>query len=107
MHIQDAAVILHLRFRLKPGARQAFFDYFHEARPIFEAGCDCRGVVYAEAGDEEMLDEVFYYRTETDYKAGERLIEEDPAQRALVARWRELLDGPPQVTVQRRIAPLP
>lgn len=105
MHIQDAAVILHLRFRLKPDARQAFFDYMQDAFPVFEAACDCKGVAYVDAQDADAIDEVFYYRTEADYRTAERLLSEDAAHAALITRWRALLDGAPSVEVQRRLTP--
>lgn len=105
MHIQDAAVILHLRFRLKPDARQDFFTYMQDAFPVFESACDCKGVAYVDAQDDDAIDEVFYYRTEADYRTAERLLKEDAAHAALIARWRALLDGPPQVEVQRRLTP--
>jgi hypothetical protein len=105
MKIQDASVVLHLRLRLKPGNFDQFLEYVAEAFPVFEAGCDCRGVVYRDDADPDALDEVFYYRTERDFREGERLIDHDPRQVALLQRWRALLDGPPQVQVQRRLKP--
>jgi hypothetical protein len=107
MHVQDAAVVLHLRIRLKPGMLKAFFDYARGAFPVFEASCDCNGIVYADAQHPEAIDAVFDYRTEDDYQLGERLIAEDPAQVALLERWRSLLDGLPRVEVQWRISPIP
>ncbi|MBI5536081.1 MAG: hypothetical protein HY898_25395 [Deltaproteobacteria bacterium] len=103
MNIEDAAVVLHLRIRLKPGCMQDFLAYVSDAFPVFEAGCDCKGAVYADARDPEALDEVFYYRTEQDFREGERLTEHDTRQVELLKRWRTLLAGPPQVDVQRRI----
>lgn len=103
MRIDEAAVVLHLHIRVKAGHREAFLAYVRDAFPVFEAAGDCLGAVYAVAGDAEAYDEVFYYRTEEAYQAGERAIREDPAQVALLARWRALLDGPPAVAVHRRV----
>ena len=103
MRIDEAAVVLHLHIRLKPGCRPAFLDYVREAFPVFESGCDCKGAVYALADDPDALDEVFYYRTERDLQQGERLTEHDPVQAALLSRWRKLLDGPPRIEVRRRL----
>jgi hypothetical protein len=105
MRIQDAAVVLHLRLRLKPGCLEEFLVYVAEAFPVFEAGCDCRGVVYRDDADPEAIDEVFYYRTERDFREGERLTDHDPRQVALLQRWRALLACPPQIQVQRRVKP--
>ncbi len=103
MHIDEAAVVLHLHIRVQAEHRQAFFAYVQDAFPVFEAQGDCRGVVYAVAGDPEAYDEVFYYRTEEAYQAGERAIREDPVQVALLQRWRALIAGPPTVVVHRRV----
>jgi hypothetical protein len=103
MDIKDATVVLHLRIRLKPGQREAFLSYVKEAFPVFEAGCDCKGVVYVSDQEPDALDEVFYYRTEVDFCEGERLTEHDPRQADLLTRWRALLDGPPRVEVQRKM----
>ena len=101
MRIDEAAVVLHLHIRVKPENRPAFAAYIADAFPVFEAGGDCRGAVYVDATDPEALDEVFYYRTEAAFQAGERAIQEDPVQVALLARWRALLEGPPRVVVKR------
>jgi hypothetical protein len=101
MNIQDAAVVLHLRIELLPGMEAAFRDYVQEAFPVFEAAGGCRGAVYVRPG-ELRFDEVFHYATEADFEAGERAIHDDPAQVALLARWRAMLAGPPEVEVVRR-----
>lgn len=106
MHIDDAAVILHLLIRVKPENLDAFRAYIRDAFPVFERGGDCRGAVYQDARDPERFDEVFYYRTEAAYQEGERGIREEPEQIALLARWRTLLEGPPEVVVQRRFSPI-
>lgn len=103
MRIEQAQVILHLKIRLLPGCDAAFAAYLVDAFPVFEAPGGCKGVVYQL--DDGRFDEVFYYATEADYLAGERAIHEDPAQIALLQRWRALLAGPPEVEVVRRWAP--
>ena len=104
MKIEAAEVVLHLRIRVKADQQPAFQTYLREALPVFEAQGDCQGVVYVDADDPESFDEVFYYASEAAYQAGERAIRENETQIALLARWRALLDGPPQVSVQRRYA---
>lgn len=104
MRIDEAKVVLHLQIRVKAANREAFFAYVRDAFPVFEAGGDCLGAVYAVDGDPDALDEVFYYRTVAAYEAGERAIREDPAQVALLARWRALLEGPPTVVVHRPVS---
>jgi hypothetical protein len=103
MRIEDAAVVLHLRITVREPNRAAFLAYVREAFPVFEATGGCKGAVYLDARDPERYDEVFYYDGEASYEAGERAIREDPAQVALLARWRALLDGPPEVEVVRRL----
>lgn len=105
MTIDDAAVVLHLRIRVRAEHQPAFRDYIREAFPVFEATGGCVGAVYADAADPERFDEVFYYDSEASYQAGERALHEVPEQAALLARWRQLIEGPPVVEVFRRLAP--
>lgn len=107
MRIDQAVVVLHLHIRVAEANRAAFLDYIREAFPIFEAGGECQGAVYAHAGDPELYDEVFYYASEAAYEAGEQAIQNDPVQVALLKRWRALLEGPPTVVVNRRVEPGP
>lgn len=102
MHVDDAAVVLHLHLRVPLEQQDAFRAYVAEAFPLFEARGDCRGAVYQAADDPAVFDEVFYYATEEAHQAAERAIDEDPIQRELLVRWRALLAGPPVVSVMRR-----
>lgn len=105
MNISDATVILHLHIRVRQDRQQAFRDYLQEALPVFEARGDCKGMVYRDAHDGECFDEAFYYASEAAYQASERAIREDPAEIALLTRWRALLEGPPRMVVERLWAP--
>lgn len=104
MNVEDAAVVLHLHIRVNTENLLAFKSYVEEAFPVFEAASDCQGMVYACTDDPECLDEVFYYKTAEDYEQAERALTEDPRQKALIAKWRSLLEGPPRVEVCRRLA---
>lgn len=99
MDINGAAVVLHLQIRVKRENHDAFRRYVDEAFPIFEAQGGCRGMVYVDPHDPESFDEVFYYATVADYEAGEQALH---MHEALLARWRALLEAPPQVTVDFR-----
>ncbi|HEY9898898.1 MAG TPA: hypothetical protein V6D00_06920 [Pantanalinema sp.] len=102
MTLDDAEVILHLHIRIRQEHHAAFAAYVQDAFPVFEASGACKGAVYVSATDPEVFDEVFYYRDEAAYRAGEAALTSDPAQAALLKRWRELLEGPPRVEVFRR-----
>ena len=104
MNVEDAEVVLHLHIRVGTESLLAFKSYLEEAFPVFEAASDCRGIVYACTDDPECFDEVFYYRTAEDYERAERALSEDPRQRALIERWRSLIEGPPRVEVCRRLS---
>lgn len=103
MNIEEAAVVFHLRIRIKAENRAAFFQYIDEAFPYYMKSGNSVCVVYQSADDPESYDEVFYYRTEEAYQAGEKAVAENPVDQALLKRWRALLDGPPQVEVYRPI----
>lgn len=103
MNIEEAAVVLHLRIRVKAANRAAFLQYIDEAFPYYMKSGNSVAVVYQSADDPESYDEVFYYRTEEAYQAGEKAVAENPVDQALLKRWRALLDAPPQVEVYRPI----
>lgn len=102
MTLDDAEVILHLHIRIKRENHDAFAAYIHDAFPVFEANGDCRGAVHVSSADPEVFDEVFYYRDEAAYQAGEAALTSDPVQAELLKRWSELLEGPPRIEVFRR-----
>lgn len=88
---------------MKAENQAAFLQYIEEAFPRFMKDGDSLGMIYRSAEDAETYDEVFYYRTEEAYLAGEKAVSEDPETIALLKRWRALLEGPPQVEVHRPI----
>lgn len=98
----DAEVVLHLLIEVEPGKRDAFLSFCRRAFPVYESGGGCRMALYEDLSSAGRFDEVGYYLTQADYERGEKAIQEDPAQVALIKEWRGLLKGPPKVSVVKR-----
>lgn len=101
----EPEVVLHLNVEVSAENRERFFDFCRRAFPVYESGGGCRMALYEDLSSPGRFDEVGYYASVADYERGERAIQEDPEQAALIKEWRSLLKGPPQVQVVRR-APL-
>lgn len=101
MTIDEARVVLRLRVKVSPAKRAAFLAFCARAFPVYESVGGLQMALYEEK--EGRFDEVAYYATPADHARSERALEEDPAQRALIAEWRALLEGPPEVLVERRL----
>ncbi|MBI5594924.1 MAG: hypothetical protein HY928_02420 [Elusimicrobia bacterium] len=97
-----AEVVLHLLIEVAPEKRAAFLAFCRRAFPVYESGGGCRMALYEDLSAPGRFDEVGYYLTQADYERGEKAIQEDPAQAALIKEWRSLLKGPPKVSVVKR-----
>ncbi len=96
------AVALHLRIRVKPENHEALLGFLAEARPVYEQPVPGGAItmrLLQQRDDPNAFIEVFEYESVEAYEADDRRIREDPQQRALIDRWRSLLDGPPVVEV--------
>jgi quinol monooxygenase YgiN len=97
------AVSLHLRFTVKPGLREDFLDFLREAIPYYDRRGDSRTRLLEDPADDHRFIEVVEYASQAAYERGEHDVEHDPTMQGLLARWRNLLDGPPTVEVWREM----
>jgi [ribosomal protein S5]-alanine N-acetyltransferase len=92
-------VDLHLRIRVKREKRGAFDAFLSEAIPFYEAPGGIRVRLVQEEQDSSRLIEIVEYASEEAYKQDQKRVESDPTMKAYLGRWRDLLDGPPEVLV--------
>ncbi len=86
-----------LRARAGPGGRAALEEFFAGAIPFYEAPGGIRVTVEWDVADPAAFTETIAYATTRDHAADAERVRSDAAMRASLARWRSLLDGPPQV----------
>lgn len=88
---------LHLRGRVAPGRRKDFDEFLKEAIPFYESPGGISVRVMWDAADPDLFVEVIEYVDQTAHDSDQIRVENDVQMRDLLERWRELLDGPPQV----------
>lgn len=88
---------LHLRVRVKPESRPAFEAFLREAIPVYERPGGIRVRVVQGLDDPCELIEIVEYADRRTYEADQKRAESDPEHKAILTRWRQLLDGPPKV----------
>lgn len=94
-------VDLHLRVRVKPGMRDAFFAFLREATPFYEAPGGIEVRLLEDMQDDHRFVELVLYEDEAVYARDQERVKNDPEMQAWLARWRALLEGPPVVEVYR------
>lgn len=94
---------LHLRIRVKPGLRGAFLDFLREATPFYEAPGGIEVRLLQDMHDDHRFIELVLYDDEAAYAGDQSRVANDPAMKAYLARWRELLVEPPVVEVYRLV----
>jgi quinol monooxygenase YgiN len=99
-------VILHLRIRTLPGRRDALFTFLREAIPFYERPGGIRVSLYEDASDADRFVEVVEYADASAFDADQIRVERDAEMRGWLGRWRELLQGPPEVEVYRDVSDL-
>jgi quinol monooxygenase YgiN len=99
------AIELHLRIRLRPGEREAFLAFLHEAVPFYESPGEIRVRLLESSDDPDRFIELVEYATEEAFQQDRHRVEHDPVMKALLARWRALLAEPPAVEVYRVTPP--
>lgn len=97
------AIELHLRLRVKPGAREAFFDFLREAIPYYESPGGIRIRLLHDRAHPDRFIELVEYADERAYLDDQQRVEHDPTMKGYLARWRELLAEPPVVEVYANI----
>lgn len=99
-----AKIVLQLHIRPAAGQREALLSFLREARVYYESPDGIRMRVLESREDADAIIEVFEYETERAFEADEWRVEHDEQMKALLAKWRSLLAGPPRVEVFREVA---
>jgi len=97
--MSSCAIALHLRIRAKPENRERLVALLSEARPLYEQPGGVTMRLLEDRSDRNAFIEVFEYDSIATYEADDRRVREDLQQKAYIARWRSMLDGPPVVEV--------
>lgn len=92
---------LHLRGRAAPGRRDALVAFLREAIPFYEQPGGIRVRLMWDVIDPERFIEVVEYADQDTHDADQKRVAGDPEMNKYLARWRELLAGPPQVETYR------
>ena len=103
--MHNHAVEIQLHIRVKPERRAEFDAFLQEAVPYYEelSGVFVRLIERKE--EPGRLIEVVEYMTREAYEADKVRMETDSKMKGLLARWRGLLDGPPEVRVYEDVMP--
>lgn len=99
-------MFLHLRIRARPGARDALLSFLREAIPFYERPGGIRVSLLEDASDPDRFVEVVEYTDVVAFEADQARVKEDPEMGARLKRWRELLQGSPEVEVYRDVSHL-
>lgn len=100
-----ARIDLHLRCRVAPGRRAEFLTFLREAIPFYESPGGIKVHLWQDINDDHRFIELVRYDDEAAYRCDQDRVENDPAMKAYLARWRSLLAEPPVVEVYRAAAP--
>jgi len=92
-------IFLHLRVRVPLQNQERFHRFLESATPFYEAPGGIKMHLLRSPNDPTRFIELVEYATEEDYERDQIRVEADPIMRRLLAEWRELLDGPPEVEV--------
>lgn len=95
--------IVSLVYRVAEERRPALLEFLGRAIPFYERPGGVRVALYDSVDEPGLVLELVAYASEAEYAADEERVERDPEMRAVLAEWRRLLDGPPEV---RRLRPL-
>ena len=90
-------IALHLRIQVPPGGEPDLVSFLREARPVYEAPGGIRLRLLRSVEDPHRYIELVEYDTAEGCVEDEHRIANDPQVKALLDRWRSLLDGPPCV----------
>lgn len=88
---------VHLRIVAPPGKQAALLSFLREATPYYEAIPGARVRLLQDQTDTSRFIELVEYESEEAYAADAERVASDPVMLGYLARWRALLDAPPQV----------
>lgn len=92
-----------LVYRVKPERRAALLAFLRDQFPFYERPGGLRMALWESVDDPGLVLELVAYADESSYARDQERVEKDPEMRAVLARWKELVDGPVEV---RRMKPL-
>lgn len=101
MQYGDAVIELHLRGRAAAGRREELVAFLAEAIPFYEAPGGIRVRVLWDVADQDRFVEVVEYADTITHDRDQQRVRHDPRMGQYLRRWRELLDGPPEVVTYR------
>lgn len=101
MDADPTRVDLHLRIHVQRGRREEFLAFLREATPYYEAPGGIEVRLLEDTADDHRFIELVLYENEEAYRRDQERVDSDPRMRALLERWRGMLDGPPVVEVYR------
>ena len=90
-----------MRGRAAAGRREELVAFLAEAIPFYEAPGGIRVRLLWDVTDEDRFIEVVEYADAAVHDRDQRRVEHDPQMGEYLGRWRELLDGPPEVVTFR------
>ncbi len=102
---QTCRIDLHLRCRVRPGAREAFLAFLREAIPFYESPGGITIGLLQDHADELRFIECVHYDTEEIYLRDQQRVAADPVMKTYLARWRDFLAEPPVVEAYRVMSP--
>lgn len=88
---------LHLRGKVAAGRRASFDGFLAEAIPFYESPGGIRVRILWDQSDADRFIEIIEYADQAAHDRDQLRVENDVRMRDLLQRWRDLLDGPPQV----------
>jgi amino-acid N-acetyltransferase len=96
--------IVSLSLRVLPERRDAFLALLAEAFPFYEAPGGVRMSLFESVDEPGRMLELVSYAGEAEYLADQERVEHDPEMRAMLGRWRALVEGPVEVRRMRPVA---
>ena len=95
--------IVTLVYRIKPERRDELLALLRDSFPFYERPGGIRMALYESIDEPGLVLELVAYADERAYQLDQRRVDGDPEMGAVLARWKELVDGPVEV---RRMKPL-
>ncbi len=100
-----APYVLDLRITVPQSRREAFLAFLREAIPVYERPGDIRVELLERMDRPGTFVERITYESRAAFDADQIRVAEDPELRDLLRRWRELMDGEPEVVPMETLRP--
>ena len=99
-----AKFVINLGVRVSDSNLPGFLDFLREAVPFYEEPGGIKIRLLRNRDDPNGFIEVVEYASYEIYRRDQERVDSDPRMQGYLARWRELLSGPPEVTVYQDIS---